>query len=103
MLVFLALAVLGTNLAHPAPDRAEERCRAAVATKGYGDVADFAVESVDRIGRTTRLRGTVHVLQRPATRPGEMSPTHVVNAPFSFDCRIDGRRAPRVTLKPLAD
>jgi hypothetical protein len=61
------------------------------------------VTELRRIGHETMLKGTMRVLQRPAVRPGEMTPAHVVNLHYSYECKLRGRKVTRVKVEPLSD
>ena len=104
-LVLIAAFAAETSAANAdaAPTSAEKSCRAHLASKAKGEISQFAVKHSRRVNRETVLSGTLNVMQRPPTRPGELTPTHIVAAPYSFECRLSGRRAPQVRLSPLAD
>jgi hypothetical protein len=92
-------AELPPTITDPAQRRAAQQCQPVVARKVAGEVSDMTVSQLRRIGRETIVKGTVSVLKRPATRPGELTPTHIINAPYSYECRL-GRGAARVKVSP---
>jgi hypothetical protein len=77
---------------------AAKRCRAAISSKVKGELSDLSITKSRRIGRTTILNGSVTVLQRPPTRPGEMTPTHVIRLQYNYECRWPGRGKAHITL-----
>jgi hypothetical protein len=103
MITLLLMAALAAELpptiTDPAERRAAQQCQPVLARKVAGEVSEMTVRRLRRIGRETIVKGTVSVLKRPATRPGELTPTHVINAPYSYECRL-GRGAPRVKVSP---
>ncbi|MEA3002868.1 MAG: hypothetical protein QOH81_1656 [Sphingomonadales bacterium] len=90
------------SIANPAHRRAAQQCQASLARKGGGEVSNLTVVEFHQIGGKTLLKGTMNVLQRPASRPGEMTPTHIIAMRYSYECRLRGRAAPRVNIAPLA-
>ena len=103
-LLFLAAAAdMAQTSADPVQQRAGERCQAALTAKVKGEVSNFAVSDFRRSGRRIHLKGTVNVLRRPVSRPGEMTPMHVIDLRYSYDCRFQGHSTPRIRLSPIAD
>jgi hypothetical protein len=94
-------ADLSQTITDPAQRRAASRCEARLARAGGGEISAIDVTAFHRNGRSTTLKGTLRVLQKPKTRPGEMTPTHVIVMPYSYECRLDGDRTPRIKLAPL--
>lgn len=105
MIAFLLIAASpaeqGGAGAEPGQHDAADRCEARLAAAVKGEISNFAVDDFHRAGRRIHVKGTMNVLQRPAVRPGEMTPTHILVLHYRFDCRLDGRRRPRVTVSPL--
>jgi hypothetical protein len=105
MIAFLWLGPLAADLsqtiADPAQRRAAGRCEARLARAAGGEISTLDVTSFHQSGRRTTLKGTLRVLQKPKTRPGEMTPTHVIVMPYSYQCRLEGGRRPRIKLAPL--
>src|SRR5947209_7553210 len=89
---------LSQTIADPAQRRVAQSCEASLSRKAGGEISTMDVTQLRRFGRETRLKGTMRVLQRPAVRPGEMTPTHIVNLHYSYECRLSGRRAVRVKV-----
>jgi hypothetical protein len=92
-----------SQIADPAHRQAAQQCQAGLARKGGGEVSDLAVTGYHRIGRRITVKGTMSVLKRPVARPGEMAPDHVLNLRYAWQCRLNGRAAPRIGISPLAD
>jgi hypothetical protein len=97
-----AAADLSQSIANPAHRRAAQQCEASLARKGGGEVSNLVVVEFHQIGGKIVLKGTMNVLQRPASRPGEMTPTHIIAMRYSYQCRLRGGAAPRVDIAPLA-
>jgi hypothetical protein len=91
------------SIADPAQRRAAQICEASLSRKAGGEISSFDVAQYRRAGRETMLDGTTRVLRKPVTRPGEMTPTHVIVVRYSYRCRLSGRDAPRIMLHPLSD
>src|SRR4051794_47626 len=102
MSALLWMALLALNESQMSSDSAqtpaEKRCRAAVSSKVKGELSDLSITKSRRIGRATILNGAVTALQRPPTRPGEMTPTHVIQLRYYYQCRWPGRGKARITL-----
>src|SRR3954453_7626642 len=99
-LLWMALLALdGSQIANDSGQSpAATQCRAAISSKVRGEVSDLSIVKSRRIGRTTILKGTVTVLQRPPTRPGEMTPTHVIQLRYYYVCRWPGRGKAHIKL-----
>src|SRR4051812_46899351 len=91
------------SIVDPAQRRAVQSCETSLSRKAGGEISSVNVEGVHRSGRTTTVKGTLRVLQKPPSRPGEMTPTHVIAAHYSFECRSTGRSALRIKLHTLDD
>jgi hypothetical protein len=91
------------SITDPAQRRTAVQCAPGLARKAGGEISTLDVSGFHRSGRLTTLDGTMRVLQKPVTRPGEMTPTHVIVMRYSYECRLNGRRAPRIKLNPLRD
>ncbi|MEA3049281.1 MAG: hypothetical protein QOG84_1117 [Sphingomonadales bacterium] len=102
MSALLWMAVLAVDESPIATDSgqtpAAKRCQIAISSKVKGEVSDLSILKTRRIGRTTILNGSVTVLQKPPTRPGEMTPTHVIQLQYNYQCRWSGRGKARITL-----
>jgi hypothetical protein len=102
MSALLWIAILALDESQIASDSAQspgaKRCEAAISSKVKGEVSDLSVAKTRRMGRTTILNGSVTVLQRPPTRPGEMTPTHVIQLRYYYQCRWAGRGKTHITL-----
>ncbi|MEA3063152.1 MAG: hypothetical protein QOJ94_2933 [Sphingomonadales bacterium] len=77
---------------------AAKRCSAAISSKVNGELSDLSITKSRRIRRTVILNGSVTVLQRPPTIPGEMTPTHVIRLQYYYECRWPGRGKARVRV-----
>jgi hypothetical protein len=103
MLTLLWTAVIAAVSPPAIPDPvhagAVQRCQPALARKVKGDVDNVSVVKFRKIGRTTRLNGEMSVLQRPPV--GEVTPHHVLNTRYSYECRFTGGAAPRVRVARL--
>src|SRR3954453_5542550 len=99
-LLWMALLALdGSQIASDSGQSlAAKQCRAAISSKVRGEVSDLSIVKSRRIGRTTILNGAVTVLQRPSTRPGEMTPAHVLQLQYYYDCRWSGRGKAHIKL-----
>ena len=91
------------TIADPAQRRAAAQCAPSLARKAGGELSTIDVAGYHHTGRRTTLKGTIRILQKPAARPGEMTPTHVVVMNYSYQCRLDGRKMPRIKLNRLND
>jgi hypothetical protein len=102
MIPLLLMAVLAPDESPIAADSgqtpAAKRCQAAISSKVKGEVSDLSILKTRRIGRTTILNGSVTVLQRPSMRPGEMTPSHVIQLQYNYVCRWTGRGRAHITL-----
>src|SRR4051794_7931530 len=102
MSALLWMALLALDSSQIANDSgqspAAKQCRVAIASKVKGEVSDLSIAKSRRIGRTTILTGAVTVLQRPPTKPGEMTPAHVIRLQYYYDCRWPGRGKARVKV-----
>lgn len=103
LLFVAAVTDMAQTNAESAQQRAGERCQTALTTKVKGEVSNFTISDFHRSGRRIHLKGTVNVLRRPVSRPGEMTPMHVIALRYSYDCRFEGRSTPRIRLSPIAD
>jgi hypothetical protein len=105
MLLLLSLVAAAPDpaqsIADPAERRVVQSCETSLSRKAGGEISSIDVDAVRRSGRTMTVKGTLRVLQKPPTRPGEMTPTHVIAAHYSFECRSTGRAAPRIKLHAL--
>ena len=91
------------SIADAAERHAAQSCETSLSRKAGGEISSLDVSGFHRSGRTTTLTGTIRVLQKPPSRPGEMTATHVIVMRYSYQCRSDGRRAPRIKLHALED
>jgi len=91
------------SIADPVERRGAARCETSLVRKAGGELSTIDVTAFRRAGHLTVLRGTIRVLQKPATRPGEMTPTHVIVLRYSYECRLDRRLPPRIKLNSLGD
>jgi hypothetical protein len=91
------------SIADPAQRRAAQSCEAGLSRKAGGEISSLDVGRMHRVGRETILGGTIRVFQKPATRPGEMTATHIVVMRYSYQCRLNGRGGRRIKLHPLED
>jgi hypothetical protein len=102
MSALLWIAILALDESQIANDSVQSRgakqCEAAISSKVRGEVSDLSIAKTRRIGRTMVLNGAVTVLQRPPTRPGEMTPTHVIQLRYYYQCRWPGRGRAHITL-----
>jgi hypothetical protein len=80
-------------------DDAVQRCRPALARKVKGEVQDVTVLKFRKTKRTTLLRGEMSVFERPPV--GELTPHHIINIRYFYDCRFTGRAAPRIRVSRL--
>lgn len=91
------------TIANPVHRLAAQQCLAGLARKVKGEVADITVVDFHTAARQTTLKGEISVLQRPAVRAGEMTPTHVLNVRYAYECRLRGRVVLRTKVSPLRD
>jgi hypothetical protein len=91
------------SIADPVQRRAVQHCEVGLSRKAGGEISSLDVGQMHRAGRETILNGTIRVFQKPATRPGEMTATHIVVMRYSYQCWLNGRGAPRIKLHPLDD
>jgi hypothetical protein len=102
MSALLWMALLALNESQMASDSAQtpaaKHCGAAISAKVKGELSDLSVTRIRRIGRNTILNGAVTVLQKPPTRPGEMTPTHVIRLQYYYQCRWPGRGKAYITI-----
>ncbi|MEA3065512.1 MAG: hypothetical protein QOJ27_1964 [Sphingomonadales bacterium] len=77
---------------------AVQRCRPALARKVKGDVENVTVVKFRKTGRETLLNGEISVLERPPVKAGELTPHHIINIRYFYECRFTGRAAPRVRV-----
>jgi hypothetical protein len=107
MIALLWTAVVATvspqTTPEPAHQKAAQQCRPALARKVRGEIADITVSEFHKHGTKTLLKGQMAVLERPSTKPGEMSPTHVRNVRYGYDCQLSGRARARVKVSRLED
>jgi hypothetical protein len=95
------VAALSPAVADPAQRQAAQQCEAAVSRSVKGEISAATIGEFRRFRRETILKGTLSVLQRPPTRPGEMTPTHVISMRYSYECRISSRTAAKVRVNRL--
>lgn len=91
------------SIADPAQRRAASSCETILSRKAGGEISSLDVDDFHRSGRTTILKGTMRVFQKPASRPGEMTATHVIVVRYSYECRLNGARRPRIHITRLRD
>ena len=91
------------SIADSAQRQAAARCEASLSRKAGGEISTIDVTRFRRAGRLTTLNGTIRVFQKPAARPGEMTATHVIVMRYSYRCRLESHRTPRIKLNPLYD
>jgi hypothetical protein len=105
MIAFLLTALLMADspqaITDPGQGQAVERCRPALARKVKGEISGLEVTGFRRIRQQIVLKGTMNILQRPESRPGEMTPMHLINIPYYYECRLNGRRAPWIRVSRL--
>jgi hypothetical protein len=105
MIALLWLPASGLDLtqmiADPAQRRAAQMCESRLSERAGGEIATLAVTKFRQTGRQRILNGTMRVLKRPATRPGEMTPAHIINLGYSYECRLNGRKQAWVKVEPL--
>jgi hypothetical protein len=103
MITLLWTAVMAGSpaMADPAHRDAVQRCQPALARKVKGDVQNVTVSKFRKKGSESLLNGEMSVLQRPPTKPGEMTPHHVLNLRYSYECRFTGHGPPRVRVSRL--
>src|SRR3954453_9263350 len=94
---------MAQTIADPAERRAAAQCAPTLKHKAGGEISTIDVAGFHRTGPSATLNGTIRILQKPPTRPGEMTPTHVVVMLYSYQCRLNGHGVPRIKLKPLGD
>jgi hypothetical protein len=102
MSALLWMALLSLDESQMASDSAQtpaaKHFRAAISSKVKGELSDLSITRTRRIGRTAILNGAVTALQRPPKRPGEMTPTHVIQLRYYYQCRWPGRGKAHITL-----
>src|SRR3954470_10591173 len=102
MSALLWIATLALDESQVASDSRQshgaKRCEAAISSKVGGEVSDLSIAKTRRIGRTTILDGAVTLLKRPPTRPGEMTPAHVIQLRYCYRCRWSRRGKAYITL-----
>jgi hypothetical protein len=104
MITLLWTAVIASAppaIADPAHRDAIERCRPALARKIKGDIDNVTVAKFRKNGREILLNGEMSVLQRPVARPGELTPHHVLNIRYFYECHLTSRGGPRVKVSRL--
>ena len=99
----VAPADLAESIADPLQRRAVQSCETSLSRKAGGEISSFDVDAVHRSGRTMTVKGTLRVFQKPPSRPGEMTATHVIVLRYSYECRTRGRGAPRIKLHAIED
>ena len=105
-MIALLLLASGPDLSaitDPTRRHAVERCESPLTRRAGGEVSAIDVTTFHRTRLGTDVKGTMQVLQRPVVRPGEMTPAHIVNRHYRYDCQLNGRGAPRVKVTPLDD
>ena len=95
------VAALSPVPADSAQLQAAQRCDAAVSRSVKGEISASTVGEMRRFRGQTILKGTLSVLERPETRPGMMTPTHVISMRYSYECRISSRTAAKVRVTRL--
>ncbi|HEX4739553.1 MAG TPA: hypothetical protein VH331_18545 [Allosphingosinicella sp.] len=107
MIFLLGAAFLASDMpqraSDPARARAERQCRAGLARKTGGEISDFSVAEFRRSGRHLVLSGTANVLTKPPAHAGELTPAHVINMRYSYECRLTGSQAPHLKITPLSE
>ena len=107
MILLLSLAASTPDpvqsIADPAQRHAASSCETSLSRKAGGEISSLEVDKMHRSGRTTTLQGTMRVLQKPPSRPGELTATHVIVVRYSYECRLRGGSTPRIKLHPLDD
>ena len=103
LLLWLAVPApdLTLSITDPAQRRAAQACAPRLSRKAGGEISALDVTEFRHFHRQTVLKGTMRVLQKPVARPGEMTPTHVIAAHYSWECRLGGGRIPRIKVNPL--
>lgn len=82
-----------TAIVSPASKLAAQRCAPLLERRARGELSTIDVSSRTRSGSRTTIRGVMRAFVRPAAAaPGEMTPMHVINAPFSFRCTLSKAR-----------
>lgn len=95
------VSALSPAVSDPVQRNAAQQCEPGISRAVQGEISTGTITEFRRFRRQTILKGTLTVLQRPAVRPGEMTPTHVINVSFSYDCRITSRSAAKVRVNRL--
>ena len=107
MILLLSLAAATPDptqsIADPERRRVAASCETFLSRKAGGEISSLDVDTLHRSGRTTILKGAMRVLQKPPSRPGEMTATHVIVMRYSYECRQTGGGTPRIRLHPLRD
>jgi hypothetical protein len=102
MLTILWTAVMAAGappaIADPAQNDAVQRCQPALARKVKGDVENVTVMKFSKTRRQTLLKGEMSMLERAPVRPGELTPHHVINIRYFYECSFTDRAAPRVRV-----
>lgn len=107
MILLLSLAVSTPDpvqsIADPEQRRVASSCETFLSRKAGGEISSLDVDTLHRSGRTTTLKGRMRVFQKPPSRPGEMTATHVIVMRYSYECRRTGGGTPRIRLHHLND
>jgi hypothetical protein len=105
MITLLWTAVMAAGappaMADPEHRDAVQRCQPALAREVTGDVENVTVVKFRKKARETILNGTMSVLQRPRLKPGELTPHHIINIRYFYECRFTARVAPQVRVSRL--
>ncbi|MFL6843680.1 MAG: hypothetical protein ACJ8ER_02225 [Allosphingosinicella sp.] len=103
MIALLWTAVIAAGsppaLAESEHSDAVQRCEPALARKVKANVDNVTVTKLHRTGQATRLSGEMSVLQRPPA--GELTPHHIINIRYFYECWFTGRAAPKVRVSRL--
>jgi hypothetical protein len=106
MITLLWTAVMAAGapptMADPEHRDAAQRCQPALARKVNGDIENVTVVKFRTKGRETILNGTLSVLQRPRVKPGELTPHHIIDIRYFYECRFTAHGAPRVRVSRLS-
>lgn len=94
----LIAAFPGQPISNPVHAKLAHQCQASLVAKVEGEISSLTVEKTRHAGHVTEVKGTLTVLQKPAPRPGELTPSHVISARYSYVCRVNGRRVTLVKV-----
>jgi hypothetical protein len=88
-------------IANPVHRVAAQQCQTGLARKVKGEISIVTVVEFHAAGGQTTLKGAISVLQRPPVKPGEMTPTHVLNLRYAYECRLRSGSVTRTKVSIL--